>query len=218
MKKPTSREIVAQNIDALGVLSHAELFTFARAHGLDSRAGFSAFKKALLEVGIDYDSMRAEKRADRQALLEKAAEHTITLFSDAKASKDRFAICNRDGKPVWYGKFFDSDRDYNGEQSSGEMAAAKKAVWLAAKVKEVLGVASIRLILKVDAEWLTWANRVAEGADGGGKARALGEAAQKLSVVLRVEHIPGAENPADAYTVCAGFQRWDSQNLADLAA
>lgn len=136
----------------------------------------------------------------------------ITLYSDAKASRDRFAICDAGGRPLWYGKFFDSDRDYNGEQSSGEMAAAKKAVWLASNIPHGEGT-EIHLTLKVDAEWLTWANNVAAGEKGGGKARALGLYAQKLGVVLDVVHIPGATNPADKYTVCPGFKKYDVSEI-----
>ena len=51
-------------------------------------------------------------------------------------------------------------------------AAAKKAVWLAFKVKETLGLSAIKLALKVDAEWLCYANAVRQGKKGGGRARA----------------------------------------------
>ena len=140
----------------------------------------------------------------------------ITLFSDAKASKDRFAICRHDGLPVWYGRFFDSDRDYNGEQSSGEMAAAKKAVWLASKVKEHFGLTEVNLTLKVDAQWLRYANWVAAEVKGGGKARTLGLAAIRLGVRLTVEWIPGKKNPADEYTVCKGYLSWKDIDLESL--
>lgn len=213
MKKKTAKEIVAENLESLKNHNHAELTAWGKMNGFDSRAGFSAYKKALLTSGIDYDAMKAEKRAAKQAAAEATAVHEIMLYTDAKARTDRFAICNKNGDPVWYGKFFDDDRDYSGEQSTGEMAAAKKAVWLASKVKDVLGASTIRLTLMVDAEWLTWANLVQQGRDGGGKARALGEAATKAGVVLTVQHIPGAENPADKYTICTGFQKYDIESL-----
>src|ERR1043165_9636240 len=97
----------------------------------------------------------------------------LTLISDAKARTNRFGIYRADGQAVWYRQFFDGDHD--GEQSSSEMAAAKKAVWLASQIKGKVGADAIRLTLKTDAQWLTYANRVAERKSGGGKARALGE-------------------------------------------
>jgi hypothetical protein len=196
-----------------------ELFAWSRAHGLDSRAGFSAFKKALLEIGVDYDALRSAKRAERQAETEAKASAHLILITDAKAKHDRFAVCNAKGEPVWFGRFFEDDRDYNGEQSSGEMAAAKKAVWLASKVKAFIGADAIKLTLKVDAEWLTWANAVfdpAADSRAGGKARSLGEMAQKLGILLHVEHIAGVDNPADQYTVCSGFKRWQDTDLSSL--
>src|SRR5690606_10267266 len=158
----------------------------------------AAWKKALADAGIDYNSMRDARREEKQSQREAAVTHTLTLYTDAKARTDRFAVCDAGGEPVWYGKFFDGDRDYNGEQSSGEMAAAKKAVWLASKVAEAVG-GVVKLTLKVDAEWLTWAN--CSDPKRGGKAKDLRHAAERLGVVLEVEHISGTSNPADKWTV-----------------
>jgi hypothetical protein len=132
--------------------------------------------------------------ADKTARLEANATASLTLYCDAKANNDRFAICDKRGNPVWHGRFFFAiDHDYNGEQSAGEIAAAKKAVWLAAKVKETLGLSAIKLALKVDAEWLCYANTVRQGKEGGGRARALGDLAIRSGVVLTVEHIAAAK-------------------------
>ena len=132
----------------------------------------------------------------------------LTFYCDAKADNDRFAICDQRGNPVWHGRFFATDHDYNGEQSSGEIAAARKAVWLASKAKETLGLSAIKHALKVDAEWLCYANAVRHGNPGGGRARALGDLAIRSGVVLTVEQIAGGKNPADQYTISAGFKKW----------
>ena len=216
MAKKTAKQIVKEAGDSLKPMTVAELVRFGKESGFDSRAGFASYKKALLsEAGIDFNSLNAERRTEKAKNLTAACKHQITLYTDAKAKFDRFAICDCNGEVVWYGRFFDNDRDYNGEQSSGEMAAAKKAVWLALKVAEALGESAIALNLKVDAEWLTWAN----GTDPkvGGKAKALREAAQRLNVALTVEHIPGTTNPADAWTIKSGYKKWSDNNLADLA-
>lgn len=145
----------------------------------------------------------------------------LTLYSDAKASHRRFAICDRNGDPLWHGRFFDDDRGFDGEQSSGEMEAAKKAVWLAGKIKQAIGAADLTLTLMVDAEWLCWANEAMKpdwNGKTGGKAKYLALAAKKAGICLDVQHVRGVDNPADAYTVCTGFKKWSDNDLTVLAA
>lgn len=136
----------------------------------------------------------------------------LILYSDAKAKTERFAICDHAGNPVWYGRFFDNDYDFNGEQSSGELSAAKKAVFLASKVQEEIN-EPLKLTLYVDAQWLCWAN-----ADNGkgGKAKKLRSAAKRLGVEMEVVHISGKSNPADQYTICKGFKKWQDNVLSEL--
>jgi hypothetical protein len=199
MSGPTVAQIVATHIDQLRVLtSHRELAAWAEEHDLMTQARFPRFKKALAENGIDYEAIRTGVRSAEKA----AATHQITLYSDAKARTLRYGICDQDGAPVWHGRDFDEIT----EQSAAEMAAAKKAVWLAGKVRETRGLAAgmLRLILIVDAQWLCYAN----GDSGGGKAAALRSAAAKAGVVLEVRWISGKSNPADEYTVCTGFLKW----------
>lgn len=136
----------------------------------------------------------------------------LTLYSDAKASADRYAICDKDGHPAWWGRFFEDDYYYRDEQSSGELSAACKAVWLAGKVGEYLG-EKIKLILCVDAEWLCHANRT----DGkGGKARRLSSVAKNAGIDLEVRHIPGKNNPADKWTERT-VRGYDRHNVSKLA-
>lgn len=198
-KSPTIAEIVAEHIEELKALTtHTELKEWADDNGLLTQQRFPRFKTALLEHGIDYAAMRATADQARR----ESAKHAITLYSDAKASKLRFGICDQGGQPVWHGRDFDE----NGEQSAAELGAAKKAIWLAGKVRERSGLDSIKLTLLVDAEWLTHANRET----GGGQAAQLRRAAAKAGVVLDVRWIPGRENPADEYTICTGYMKWQS--------
>jgi hypothetical protein len=190
MPRQTIAARVAANLDQLRTLDRASLRVWALENGLDSAAGFSRFKKALVEHGIDYATLG-------RPVLVPTAE--LTLYSDAKVSRDRFAVVFGEDEPAWYGRFF-GEVD---EQSRGEMEAAKKAVWLASKVSAVAG-RVLRLRLYVDAQWLIYAN----GETGGGKAGELRDYARRLGVALRVEWVRGTENPADAYTVCTGFQKW----------
>lgn len=213
MKKLTAKQNVELNKDLLLTLSQKELTFWGRDNGYDSRAGFSSFKKALLTIGVDYDALKQQgSQAKREELLSKVT-HELVLFSDAKAKNDRFGITDQYGDAVWFGKFFESDTDYSGEQSSGELSAAKKAVWFASKVAEAVN-GVVKLTLYVDAEWLCWANEI----DGrGGKAKQLSFQAQKLGVVLDVQHVSGKENPADYFTTCSGFKKWSDNNLLNLA-
>ncbi len=201
-KKVTIVEQVRTAADGLRKMPRTELNEWAASHDVNNRAAWGRYKAALSTIGIDYDNLKAERQEEPTA--------TVTLYTDAKASKDRFGICGPDGEPVWYGRFFDGDSDYNGEQSSGELAAAKKAVWLAHKAAELTG-QIIALTLRVDAEWLCWATRT----DGrGGKALELGRAANRYGITLTVEHIPGTQNPADKWTVASGYMRWQDADIA----
>lgn len=217
MAKKTIAAIVEENKDFLANRSLKELFAFAKENGFDSQAGFPRFKKALLNIGVDYNNMRYEIKNNKLEELKKSATKEVTFYSDAKASHDRFAICDDQGSVVWYGKFYCED-DYNGEQSSGELCAAMKAVWLASHIKRELNLDGLKLNLIVDAEWLKYANNVIKNRDGGGKARALGEYAIKNGIYLNVTWISGEENPADRWTTKSGFQKYDEVSFEDLVS
>jgi hypothetical protein len=214
-KKKTAKQVVAENLASLQSMSCAELTAFGKSAGFDSASGFGSFKRALAAAGVDYDALRLAAREAKAEAREAACSHEVTLYSDAKARTGRFAIFDSAGEPVWFGRFFDDDSDFSGEQSTGEMSAAKKAVWLARQVANAIGCQAIRLRLLVDAEWLTWANGT--DPDRGGKAKALRVAAERANVVLRIEHVAGTANPADKYTVAGGYKRWQDNDLAALA-
>ena len=201
----TIKDQVEQDKEHLSSCSYHDLLTWADAHGINNRSAWGKYKVALNDIDVDFNSLRNVSRSAKRAELAESATHRLLLYSDAKASMDRFGICGPDREPVWYGKFFDNDKDYNGEQSSGELAAAKKSVWLAAKVAERLG-GVIELELRVDAKWLCWANNLED--NRGGKAHLLAQAAQLHGVALDVTHISGRENPADKWTVARGYLPW----------
>lgn len=209
MKKLTTKELVKQNEQALKILTtHTELRAWALQNGLDSAAGFSNFKKGLLEIGIDYEAIRSGITTEQRKELISSITHEVTLFTDAKASAGRYGICDVNGDPLWYGRFFDNDDA--GEQSRAELCAAEKAVWLASKIAEAAGLKAIKLILKTDAQWLVYQDHSKQ------KGYVLTQKSKKLNIDLVVEWVPGVENPADKYTVCSGFQKWQDNNLASL--
>lgn len=131
---------------------------------------------------------------------------TVTLYSDAKASAGRFAICSKNGEPIWFGRFFETDA-FNGEQSSGEKSAALKAIWLASKIKEAADVESLRLKLIVDANWLCTLS---------GKSAELQTTAARHGIDLAMTWTAGKSNPAEQWTTAKGFKKWDDNDLAAL--
>lgn len=205
------KQVLAAQDELSAATSHTELRKWAMENGINSASGFSSFKKALLEIGIDYEAMRQAEFSQKADELAAAITHEITLHTDAKASHSRFAICDAEGEPLWHGRFFEGDRDFNGEQSSGELAAAKKAVWLASKIMEAVGAKAARLTLKVDAQWLCYQDHAKQ------KGYVLTQLCRKFNLELKVEWIPGSENPADKWTVANGYKKWQDNNLNDLA-
>lgn len=179
-------------------MNHVELTAWAKGNDMDNRAAFSNFKKALLKIGIDYDALRSTAKEAKTAELASRITHSITLYSDAKASTGRFAVVYNKDNPLWVGTFFSQDNA--GEQSRAELAAAKKAVWFAGKLREELELPVMRLKLYVDAEWLLHFDSEKT------KAYPLFLAAKAAKMVLDVRWIAGKDNPADRYTLKgAGF-------------
>ena len=202
----TIKDEVKQDKERLSSCSYHNLLTWANEHGINNRVAWGKYKVALNEINVDFNALRGISRLAKRAELSESATHKLLLYCGAKASMDRCGICGPDRKPVWYGRFF-YDKDYNGEQASGELAAAKKAVWLASKVAERLG-GVIELELRVDAKWLCWANNLED--NRGGKARLLAQAAQLYGVALDVTHILGRDNPANKWTTANGYLSWHS--------
>ncbi len=211
--KKTIKTIVIESKDLLKTMSYKELIEWGKGSGFDNRQAFSRFKKALLDIGIDFNAKKYEHRDstnenDKKYFLSNLPKFKITLYSDAKAKNNRFAICNKDGEPIWHGSFFDNCVQ---EQSAQELGAAKKAIYLADKVFEENNIphGERLLVLKVDAEWLTWGStRLDKYAKRGGKAKVLGFMAQKCGIFLKIEHVAGVDNPADEYTICSGYEKW----------
>jgi hypothetical protein len=192
--------------------THSQLRQWAIDNGMDNRSAFSNFKKALKEkLGIDYAAVRNTINEGVKADLLKDITHEVTLYSDAKASHNRFAVTDKNGTPVWFGMFFKDDNYYNGEQSTGELSAAAKAVWFASKVKEYFNFKAIRLNLFVDAQWLTYQDHAKQ------KGYVLTKMAKQYNIDLHVNWIPGTENPADEYTTTKGFLKWSDSDFRLLA-
>jgi len=210
MKKQTIKEIVIENSDLLKTMkNHDELRNWAVQQGFDNRSAFPKFKLALNEIQLDYNYIKTGIISQSYEKLEESLTHSVTLYSDAKSSALKFGITDCNGNVLWYGRFFDDDNA--GEQSRAELAAAKKAIWLANKIKESVNAKSIMLNLIIDAEWLTYQDH------SGQKGYALTQLARKNNIKLNVEWISGKENHADKWTVAKGFKKWQDNDLKQLA-
>lgn len=212
MKKAvTIKEKVLANSETLKALgtSHTQLKEWAFAQGMDNKSAFPKFKNALLEIGLDYELIKTGLHTISAEVLESKITHKVTFYTDAKASAGKFGICGINGEVVWYGNFFPNENA--DEQSRAELAAAEKAVWLASKVKEVIGAEAIELELIVDAQWLTYQDHSKQ------KGYVLTQKCRKYGIKLNVTWIPGVSNPADKWTTASGYKKYQDNDLTALA-
>jgi hypothetical protein len=210
----TVKKIVQANREtALACKTPEEIRAFIESIGCSAQPRWHNAVQAIVGIGgVDYYQAKAEQQRLEEERLKREVTHEITLYSDAAAVFQRFAICDGDKLPLWYGQFFLDGRSFSfgdpAEQSACEFAAARKAIWLASRVKDAVGASAIRLRLFVDAQSLISSPR---------KSAALASDARMFGIVLEMQWIPGKQNPADRYSRCQGFKRWDEQPLAPLA-
>lgn len=205
-KKTILAQVVEAEKELKAMNTAKELRDWAVANGMDNRSAFPRFKKALLEIGINYEKISRQAKAEKQAKIDKDAALEITLYSDYKLGTNKFAITDKDGSPLWYGVDFDKPT----AQTDGELGAAKKAIWLAQKIADLKGEKGVRLNLYVDAEWLTYQSHSKQ------KGYQLKKLAQRYNVSLNTDWIPGKDNPADEYTTASGYKKWSDNSAADL--
>jgi hypothetical protein len=197
--------VVAEHAGALIGLNHGQLHSWGIEHGFNSAVGFAAFKAALLGANINYDRLRSEYQRQRANTLAAQLTQEITLYCDAKARTRRFAVADRHGDAVWYGDF---RGDYvPKEQWEAVLDAARKALWVAMKVREEMNCDMIRTFLRTDAFWIQSLS---------GKAEILAQDARKFNLDLRIEWIPSARNMADKWLLRPGFRKWNECTPSSL--
>lgn len=193
--------------------STQEITAFITEIGCKTQQRWGKAVAAIIECGgPDYYWLRGETRAASAEALRQSTTHEVELYVDAKARCQRFAITDAAGQPVWYGIFFEDDQSFSygdrNEQSACECAAARKAIWLASKIKEAAGQKAINLVLNVDASWLVTL---------AGKATILATDARRFNIDLHMNWVPGTTNPADKFTIASGYRKWDSERLEKYA-
>ena len=152
--------IVAENAEDLKELtSHGDLFRWAKDNDLATKTKFPKFKSELRkQIGHDYDELRAiAKESYEQDIQQKAQELNekaeqgprLVLNTAGDAEVGTYAVCAGESV-LWYGDFFEDDKDYEeGDQTSADVSAMKKAVWLATKIKEAAEAETLMLELHV---------------------------------------------------------------------
>lgn len=211
----TTKDLVKEHAERVKKFkSTQEIKSFIEEIGCKTQQRWGNAIAAIIECGgPDYYALREETRATTAEYLRNSVSHEVELYVDAKSRCQRFAICDSEGKVVWYGIFFEDDKSFSygdrNEQSACECAAARKAIWLASKIKEAVEAVAVRLKLNVDAKWLC---------SLAGKASILATDARRFNIELNVNWIPGESNPADKWTTASGFKKWSNNDLAALAS
>ena len=201
----TASVAVRDHADELRQLTtHTELFGWAKEHDLNTKMLFPKFKTELRkQLHIDYDELRDQAMVEREAALSAAAEDesvpTIALWTAGDAEVDSFAVCNGEGGDPWYGTFH--ERDAVTDQDEADLAAARKAVYLAEQARKFAELDVVRLALVVSNHRVT--------------AETLRKDAVRGRVVVDLEVVDG-ENPALEVCRLPGYRTWREVSLTDL--
>lgn len=146
-----ARHAVAANADTIAAMTtHADIYRWAKSEHLDTRQLWPKVKAELRkQLGLDYDELRRSTRRTMADELAAAASNarTIHLCCAGDEEVGTFAVTDHAGDDAWYGDFF--DRDGVADQTSADIAAANKAIYLAGKAREYAGldVVGLRLTL-----------------------------------------------------------------------
>ena len=92
----TIKDQVEQDKEHLSSCLYQELLAWADAHGINNRSAWGKYKVALNGIGVDFNALRNVSRLAKRSELAESATHRLLLYSDAKASMDRFGICGPD--------------------------------------------------------------------------------------------------------------------------
>lgn len=203
----TARNTVRDNASELAELStHTELYQWAKDQKLATKSLFPKFKTELRkQLKIDYDQIKADTLAAReQQLLAAAAEAPrITLWTAGDVEVDSFAVCNTEGGDPWYGDLH--ERDNVDDQDSADLAAARKAIYLAGQARAENELECVGLTV------LTCNHHVT--------VEDLRVDMLRSRVAVTVEVVDdAAQNPALELCRTPGYRGWREVSLNDLLA
>lgn len=219
-----AKRFVAAHADDLTALdTPGAIFTFCESHRHTGKTLWPKIKTELRkQCGIDMDQLKADAAqamADKARTLSQdaAGAPVVELYTAAelveKPSRDDedeieivpvFAICDRDGNPVWFNSLHPKDREKVTTELDAAADVARKAVWLAGQVRDDQGLEVVRVILHHNHPGLD--------------AEALARAGVKHLVAVQLVHVDDPEaNPATSICLDAhGYRDWHEHRLADL--
>ncbi|GAB93459.1 hypothetical protein [Gordonia rhizosphera] len=149
----TARDAVRDNATELSAMtSHLDLLEWAKAHGIDTGSLFAKFKAELRkQLHIDYDAVRQRTCDARWEQMRQHARSVaqIVLYAAGDGEVASFAVCSADGEDPWYGDFHDNDNVAADDQDAADIAAARKAIYLAGQARTLaqLDVIGLRLVV-----------------------------------------------------------------------
>lgn len=194
---------------------HRDLKKFAEEQRWNNGSDFSAFKRSLLKIRVDYEKVReetqermAQENAQKAEQLAQMGEDVaqvwlwVAAVEDSDSGKASFALVDAEDDPVWYGDFHEQDRVRKvGDLVSAEQSVALKAIWVAGKALEAAGESVGRLHLTTMCPFLDEEALAAAGAKSG------------LAVVL---HVDQEDQRAVRMAEAPGFMGWKQRVLDEL--
>lgn len=202
----TARLAVRDNATELRAMTtHAEIFRWANDHGIDSGSLFRKFKTELRkQLHVDYDQLRAAAMAARLAEMADAAATApvVRRYVAGDSEVSAFAVCGEDGDDPWYGDFHEKD-NVDDDQDTADLAAARKAVYLAGQARQHHELELVVL------ELVTCNHHVT--------VDALARDLVRHKVHAHIEVVDNAEdNPALEVCRMPGFRGWREVSLTDM--
>ena len=203
----TARDAVRDNAAELSAMtSHTELLGWAKANGIDTGSLFAKFKAELRkQLHIDYDAVRQRTFDARWEQMEQQARNApqIVLYAAGDGEVASFAVCSADGEDPWYGDFHDNDNVADDDQDAADVAAARKAVYLAGQARELAQHELIGLRLVVSNHRVT--------------LESVQRDCLRHDVFVTIDVVDdAADNPALEVCRLPGFRGWREVSLNDL--
>lgn len=197
-------EHVQRDAGALRQMGPLQLIEWGRQRGVVDRPSRIAYRTALDAIGVDFKALRRERLAEDQA--EAAGRATASVTFHLAANTQRWAICTTTGKPVWWAPFHENERAFDGSLWCASFLCAKRAVQLAARVRQGVGASGLKLVLLADAANSIWTDEAIDQ-----RAVDVAQLAQKLQIALYAREIPPEANRAIPFTATRRGSHSDSR-------
>ena len=150
-------EYVRENKDVIQSATFVELLEMGTEQGYATSTDIhNDYIAALMdEAQVDFAQKKKEWLHELSGKGRTAFDATqeVVLHVAADVKKNRFAITNDDGEPIWSGPFVEEDEPLL-KKDPCEAAAAMAAVYAVKQVKNLVPDEKIRIMMKTTAGWL----------------------------------------------------------------